>query len=47
MHTYLHTFLGFESDSECAGCRKDIKYKTMNMNNSEIIKLCVPFLTYG
>jgi len=22
MHTHLHTFLGFNSDSEYAGCRK-------------------------
>jgi len=28
------------------GAEKDIKYKIMNMNNSKIIKLCVPFLTY-
>ena len=28
------------------GTEKVIQYKTMNMNNSEITKLCVPFLTY-
>jgi hypothetical protein len=28
------------------GAEKDTKYKTLNRNNSEIIKLCVPFLVY-
>ena len=38
--------MGSKVTQNVKGVEKVIKYKTLNMNNSGIIKLCVPVLTY-